>query len=85
VAVELSAENARMLYVPVGFAHGFCTLTPDTEVAYKVTDVYAPRDERSVLWNDPDLGIAWPFAPDQVTLSEKDRAAPRLRDLPPAF
>lgn len=85
VAVELSAENAHLFYVPVGFAHGFCTLTPDVEVAYKVTDFYAPADERSLLWNDPDLGIAWPVAPDAARLSEKDRAAPCLRDLPPVF
>jgi dTDP-4-dehydrorhamnose 3,5-epimerase len=85
VAVELSAENGHMLYVPVGFAHGFCTLTPDVEVAYKVTEFYAPQEERAVLWNDPDLGIAWPVAPEAALLSERDRAAPRLRDLPPPF
>jgi dTDP-4-dehydrorhamnose 3,5-epimerase len=85
VAVELSAANARQLYVPVGFAHGFCTLQPDTEVAYKVTDFYAPAEERAVLWNDPDLALPWPVAPDAARLSEKDRAAPRLRDLPPVF
>jgi dTDP-4-dehydrorhamnose 3,5-epimerase len=85
VAVELSAENGHIFYVPVGFAHGFCTLTPDVEVAYKVTDFYAPKEERAVLWNDPDLGIAWPVASDAALLSDKDRAAPRLRDLPPIF
>ncbi|MBY0330050.1 MAG: dTDP-4-dehydrorhamnose 3,5-epimerase [Acetobacteraceae bacterium] len=85
VAVELSAANARQLYVPVGFAHGFCTLEPDTEVAYKVTAFYAPAEERSVLWNDPDLALPWPVAANAVRLSEKDRAAPRLRDLPAVF
>lgn len=85
VAVELTAENARQLYVPVGFAHGFCTLTPDTEVAYKVTDVYAPDCDRGIAWNDPDLALPWPFGPEAVQLSDKDRRAPRLRDLANGF
>ncbi|MBX9698485.1 MAG: dTDP-4-dehydrorhamnose 3,5-epimerase [Acetobacteraceae bacterium] len=85
VAVELSAENARQLYVPIGFAHGFCTLLPETEVAYKVSSFYAPAEERAVAWNDPDLALPWPFAADAVRLSDKDRAAPRLRDLPVFF
>ena len=85
VAVELSAATAHLFYVPVGFAHGFCTLTPETEVTYKVTGFYAPQDEFTVLWNDPDLGIPWPVAPDAARLSEKDRSAPRLRDLPAVF
>ena len=85
VAVELSAANALQLYVPAGFAHGFCTLEPDTEVAYKVTDFYAPECDRSILWNDPDLALPWPFAAGEVHLSEKDRKAPLLRDLPQAF
>ena len=85
VAVELTAENARQLYVPAGFAHGFCTLVPDTEVAYKVTDFYAPDCDRGIAWDDPDLDLPWPFGPDDVQLSDKDRRAPRLRDLPAAF
>jgi dTDP-4-dehydrorhamnose 3,5-epimerase len=85
VAVELSAENALQLYVPVGFAHGFCTLQPDTEVAYKVTDTYAPDCDRGIAWNDPDLALPWPFDAAAVQLSDKDRRAPRLRDLPAAF
>jgi dTDP-4-dehydrorhamnose 3,5-epimerase len=85
VAVELTAENVQQLYVPVGFAHGFCTLTPDTEVAYKVTALYAPECDRGIAWDDPDLALPWPFAGDQVQLSDKDRRAPRLRDLPMAF
>ncbi|MCO6416342.1 dTDP-4-dehydrorhamnose 3,5-epimerase [Siccirubricoccus sp. KC 17139] len=85
VAAELSADNAQQLYVPVGFAHGFCTLQPDTEVAYKVTDLYAPDCDRGIAWDDPDLALPWPFGPDAVQLSDKDRRAPRLRDLPPAF
>ncbi|WP_207792089.1 dTDP-4-dehydrorhamnose 3,5-epimerase [Siccirubricoccus phaeus] len=85
VAAELSAANAQQLYVPVGFAHGFCTLEPDTEVAYKVTDLYAPECDRGIAWDDPDLALPWPFPPEAAQLSEKDRRAPRLRDLPPAF
>jgi len=85
VAVELTAENAQQLFIPTGFAHGFCTLTPDTEVAYKVTALYAPECDRGIAWDDPDLALPWPFDATQVQLSDKDRRAPRLRDLPPAF
>ena len=85
VAVELTAENANQIYVPVGFAHGFCALTPDTEVAYKVTALHAPESDRAIAWDDPDLALPWPFDADAVQLSDKDRRAPRLRDLPPAF
>ncbi len=81
VAVELSATNWRQLLVPIGFAHAFCTLEPDTEFLYKVTDYYSAADEGGVAWDDPDLGIAWPFKPEQVTLSDRDRLWPRLRDL----
>jgi dTDP-4-dehydrorhamnose 3,5-epimerase len=85
VAVELTAENAQQLFIPAGFAHGFCTLTPDTEVAYKVTDLYAPECDRGIAWNDPDLALPWPFDAAAVQLSDKDRRAPRLRDLPTVF
>lgn len=85
VAVELTAENAQQLYIPAGFAHGFCTLVPDTEVAYKVTDLYAPECDRGIAWNDPDLALPWPFEAGQVHLSDKDRRAPRLRDLTQGF
>jgi len=85
VAIELSAENALQLYIPTGFAHGFCTLRPDTEVAYRVTAFYAPESDRSIAWDDPDLALPWPVSAGQAQLSEKDRRAPRLRDMPPAF
>lgn len=85
VAVELSADNAMQFYVPAGFAHGFCTLQPDTEVAYKVSDYYAPQSERGIAWDDPDLALPWPFPAEAVRLSEKDRRAPRLRDLAEGF
>jgi dTDP-4-dehydrorhamnose 3,5-epimerase len=85
VAVELTAENAQQLYVPVGFAHGFCTLTPDTEVAYKVTALYAPECDRGIAWDDPELALPWPFEAGEVQLSDKDRRAPRLRDLTQGF
>lgn len=81
---ELSSENWAQLFVPPGFLHGFCTLVPDTEVAYKVTDYYAPKAELGVRWNDPDFGIAWPdFAGAQV--SAKDAALPTWRDFTSPF
>ncbi len=76
VAAELSAESWSQLLVPVGFAHGFCTLEPDTEVIYKVTSHYAPEHDRGLRWDDPALGIAWPVAAGSVLLSDKDRALP---------
>ena len=85
VACRLTAEGAEQLYVPVGFAHGFVTLTPDTEVAYKVSDTYAPECDCGLAWDDPDLRLPWPDLPDGPILSEKDRQHPRLRDLPAAF
>jgi len=84
-AAELSAENAFMLYVPTGFAHGFVTLEPNSEVAYKVTDTYAPDCDRGLGWDDPALGIAWGVAPAAAILSDKDRKWPRLADLGPVF
>jgi dTDP-4-dehydrorhamnose 3,5-epimerase len=85
VAVVLSAQNWQQLWVPRGFAHGFCTLEPDTEVFYKVTDYYAPECDRSILWNDPALGIAWPQPASGVTLSQKDAAARPLAEHPAYF
>jgi dTDP-4-dehydrorhamnose 3,5-epimerase len=85
VAVELSAENWRQLLVPVGFAHGFCTLEPDCEVLYKVTNVYSPAHDRGLAFDDPALGIAWGVDPAKAVLSEKDRKHPRLAALGPQF
>lgn len=81
VAVELSAENRRQLYVPEGFAHGYAVLGDRALVAYKCTELYAPEHDRAIRWNDPDIGIEWPY-PDPV-VSAKDRAAPLLAELPP--
>ena len=77
----LSDENHRQLYVPPGFAHGFLVLSEHADVQYKCTDVYHPEDELGLLWNDPDIGVAWPL--DDPLLNGKDREAPRLRDLLP--
>jgi len=85
VSAVLSADNWSQLWVPAGFAHGFCTLEADTEVQYKVTDYYAPDCDRGILWNDPALGIAWPVTADKAMLSDKDRKQPRLADAPAAF
>jgi len=82
VAVELSSENGAQLYVPVGFAHAFCTLEPDTEVIYKVSSYYAPQSDAGVIWSDPDLAIQWPVEAANVVLSDKDASLPYLRDLP---
>ena len=82
VTAVLSAENWRQIYVPPGFAHGFVTLEPKTEVLYKVTAPYAPDRERGVLWQDPALGIDWGIDPSAATLSAKDREYRRLADVP---
>lgn len=78
VAIELSAENAQQLWIPPGFAHGFCTLKPNSEISYKVTDYYSPEHDRGLLWNDTELGIAWPIEEGQVILSAKDQKLPPL-------
>ncbi len=85
VSALLSAENWAQLWVPVGFAHGFCTLEPDTEVLYKVTDYYAPECDRGIKWDDPDVGIEWPVAGANVTVSEKDAQNPPLAECPVYF
>jgi dTDP-4-dehydrorhamnose 3,5-epimerase len=78
VAVELSAESKRMLYVPAGFAHGFCVTSEDAEIQYMTTDEYAPEFEGGVIWNDPELEIRWPIA--EPMLSPRDRDWPCLRE-----
>ncbi|MGP4073225.1 dTDP-4-dehydrorhamnose 3,5-epimerase [Piscibacillus sp. B03] len=76
--IELSAENKKQLLVPKGFSHAFMTLTNDVEVQYKVDEVYSPENERSILWNDPEIGIKWPNV--IPVLSAKDEVAPLLKD-----
>ncbi len=78
---ELSFQNGRQLFVPVGFLHGFITLEPNTEINYKCSDYYAPECEGAVRFDDPDIGIAWPIDPAKALLSDKDAAAQRLRDI----
>lgn len=85
VAERLSADNFHQLWVPVGFAHGFATLEPNTEVVYKVTDYYAPDCDRGLAWDDPSLAIDWTIAAGAATLSEKDKKHPRLADLETPF
>jgi dTDP-4-dehydrorhamnose 3,5-epimerase len=85
VAVELSAANCRQLYVPAGFAHGFCTLLPDTLVTYKASNLYAAASDRGLAWNDPALGIKWPLPPSGPVLSDRDQQHPKLADLPKHF
>jgi dTDP-4-dehydrorhamnose 3,5-epimerase len=80
LALEVSAEKWNQILVPKGFAHGFVTLVPDTEVIYKVTERYAPDHDRSIRFDDPAIGIDWQVPTAEVTLSEKDRHAPFLVD-----
>ena len=79
VGVELSAENFLQLWVPPGFAHGFCVLSEAAQVEYKCTDLYAPDDELTVAWDDPEIAIAWPI--EEPVLSAKDRQAKTLAKL----
>lgn len=76
VSVILSAENKRMLYIPAGFAHGFCALTDRSEVLYKYTNLYSPRDSCGIIWNDPQIGIGWPVK--NPIISERDSKLPVL-------
>jgi dTDP-4-dehydrorhamnose 3,5-epimerase len=85
VATELSAANWRQIWVPPGFAHGYATLLPDTEVLYKVTSCYDPAAERGIAWDDPALGIDWRIAASEAILSPKDRRNPRLAEAEVAF
>jgi dTDP-4-dehydrorhamnose 3,5-epimerase len=83
--VILSAEKGDQLFIPAGFAHGFCTLEPDTEVLYKVDAPYSRDHERGLLWNDPALGIAWPIGEPETILIERDRNLPPLSGLSDYF
>ncbi|MHB8879267.1 MAG: dTDP-4-dehydrorhamnose 3,5-epimerase family protein, partial [Myxococcaceae bacterium] len=76
--VELSDSNKRQMWIPPGFAHGFCVLSDSADFLYKCTELHAPEAERSILWSDPDIGVDWPV--QAPLLSGKDAVAPRLRD-----
>lgn len=80
VAMELTEENGKMLWVPPGFGHAFLTLTDKAGVSYKVTDYYSAKGERTILWNDPELGIPWPVDGRSVIVSEKDAQGAKFRD-----
>jgi dTDP-4-dehydrorhamnose 3,5-epimerase len=79
VGVELSAENKRIFWLPPGMAHGFVVLSDSADFVYKATDYYAPKSERSLLWNDPEIGIEWPFTGEPI-LSAKDMAGTRFNE-----
>ena len=85
VSARLDGVLGDQLWVPAGFAHGYCTLEPDTIVAYKVTYSYSPADEGGVIWNDPAIGIDWPDLGYSPVLSDKDLKLPCLANLRPAF
>ena len=85
MSVELSAAAGNQLWIPPGFAHGFCTLTTDTVVCYKVTAFYSPQHDEGMAWDDPDLAIPWPEVCDAEMLSRKDRVQPAFRGLPKFF
>ena len=84
-AAELSAENGLQMFVPAGFAHGYLTLEPNSEVAFKVSDYYAPECEGGLAWNDPDAAIDWPLHGEMPILSDKDQILPCLADLESPF
>jgi dTDP-4-dehydrorhamnose 3,5-epimerase len=83
--IELSAENGRQVLIPAGFLHGFVTREPDSELLYKCSDVYAPACDGAVRFDDPDIGIVWGIDPAAAILSDKDRAAPLLKDFATPF
>lgn len=85
VAETLTPENGKQLWVPAGFAHGFCSLLPDTVICYKVTDYYSAECDKGVAWDDPDIAVRWPDEANPETLSAKDQKQPSLADLPDYF
>ena len=80
-AFELTDENMRQLYCPIGFAHGFCVISEVADVMYRQSGYYAPELEGGIAYDDPDVGIAWPLAPEELRPSARDAAAPRLRQI----
>ena len=85
VATELTAENGYQLWVPIGFAHAFCTLEADCEVVYKVTEYYAPKNDGGIRWDDPEIGIEWPLPASGPVLSDKDQRLPTLAEFDSPF
>lgn len=85
VSATLSADNGDQLFIPEGFAHGFCSLSENTLLTYKVSATYSKEHDHGVLWNDPDLGISWPVAGGDAVLSDKDTGLPRLTDISSPF
>jgi dTDP-4-dehydrorhamnose 3,5-epimerase len=84
-SATLTATGGEQIFLPAGFAFGYCTLEPDCDVLYKVSDYYAPALDRGLAWDDPDLAIPWPVLAGVAILSDKDRRHPRLKDLPRAW
>lgn len=85
VAAKLTAEGGEQLFMPVGFAHGFVTLEPDVEIAYKVSDIYAPDCDGGIIWSDPTIGIDWPLPASGAVLSDKDTTLPTLAEFDSPF
>lgn len=85
LSVVLTPEDNNQLWVPAGFAHGFCTLEPNSVISYRVTNYYSPEHDKGVAWDDPEIGIDWPDVADPGTLSAKDRQQPGLAHLPAYF
>ena len=85
IQIELSEENKKQLFIPKGFAHGFCTIESDTEVQYKVSAPYSLESEAGLAWDDPNLGIDWPLGANKPILSDKDKYYPNFQELPNYF
>lgn len=85
VSAILSDREWNQMLIPIGFAHGFMTLEPNTEVLYKVSEYYAPEHDKGVIWDDPDIAVTWPLLAREAVLAEKDRRWPSLRELPEIF
>jgi dTDP-4-dehydrorhamnose 3,5-epimerase len=85
VAVELSGDNHRQFWIPAGFAHGFLALEDDVVFSYKCTNVYSPEHDRGVRWNDPSIGIVWPFPEAELLISDKDKQQPFLNEIAREF